>query len=110
AWSLEFERPPALVGVDRNAWALEECRGTYRALRLEGATRNADVRKFAIPPKHGVIAAFTINELDDESRDRFLAHFLQTPTAGSPVLIVEPIARRLARWWDDWAARFKSSG
>jgi hypothetical protein len=110
AWSLEFETHPGLTGVDRNAWALEECRWTYRALHLEGTTRNADVRKFALPPKTGVIAAFTINELDDESRDRLLEHFSANAKQGSPVLIIEPIARRLTRWWDDWAAHFKSNG
>ena len=29
---------------------------------------------------------------------------------GSPVLVVEPIAKRLSPWWDDWARRFVAAG
>jgi hypothetical protein len=26
--------------------------------------------------------------------------------SNSPVLVVEPIAKKLSRWWDDWAEAF----
>jgi predicted RNA methylase len=110
AWSLEFEKPPKLIGVDRNAWALEECRWTYGTLGLQGITRSEDVRKLKLPPKTGVIAAFTINELDDESRSRLLDQFLKASSEGAPILIVEPIAKRVSRWWDHWSTEFKAKG
>src|SRR6185436_18384264 len=44
AWALEYETPPRLLGVDRNQWALEECKWTYHAFGLRGTTRSGDVR------------------------------------------------------------------
>jgi hypothetical protein len=29
---------------------------------------------------------------------------------GAPVLVIEPIARRLTLWWDDWAREWKAAG
>src|SRR4029079_7386352 len=54
--------------------------------------------------------AFTINELDDDTRARFLDQFLKTAERGAPVLVVEPIARRFATWWRHWAAAFTARG
>jgi hypothetical protein len=29
---------------------------------------------------------------------------------GFPVLVIEPIAKKLSPWWDDWAGDFKAAG
>jgi len=110
AWALESEPRPRILGIDRNTWALEEARWTYSKLGLQGTVRSADVRSTRIPADTAVIAAFTINELDDESRARLLGQFLKTVSRGAPVLIIEPIARRLTSWWESWAASFKAVG
>ena len=110
AWALEFETAPKISGIDLNAWAVEEAQWTYRSLSLSGNVRRADVRRFQIPDKNAVIAAFTINELEEEARESFLSRFQKAARAGSPVLIIEPIARRLIRWWDEWAESFTSEG
>jgi len=35
---------------------------------------------------------------------------IRTARSGAPVLIVEPIARRLVSWWDNWAEEWKKCG
>ena len=35
---------------------------------------------------------------------------LSTAERGSPVLVIEPIAKRLSPWWDDWAEDFIAAG
>ncbi len=110
AWALACDPRPRVIGVDRNSWALQEARWTYQLLGLRGASRSADLRTLRVPADTAVIAAFTINELDDETRLRFLDQFLKAAERGAPVLVIEPIARRPINWWDDWAAAFKEQG
>jgi SAM-dependent methyltransferase len=107
AWALECDPSRKIIGIDRNTWTLQEAKWTYHALGLRGITKSADIRTLPIPPQTAVVAAFTLNELDPETRDRFLARFLKMD---APVLIVEPIARRLAGWWDEWADAFVKAG
>ena len=57
-----------------------------------------------------MIAAFTINELDADDRPRFRDEFLKIHRSGYPVLVVEPIARKLTDWWSDWAKQIISEG
>jgi len=110
AWAMECRTAPGLVGVERNRWALEECKWTYRKLGLSGTAKAADLNTLRIPADFAVIAAFTMNELDPSSRDRFRRDLMEVARNGAPVLIVEPIARRMATWWDDWAHEWKPAG
>ncbi len=110
AWAVELNREPRLIGVDRNSWVLQECRWTYEQLHLRGSTKAFDLANVRIPARTAVIAAFTINELDPAARDRFHDEFLKAARGGVPVLVVEPIARRLTSWWDDWARDFAAAG
>src|SRR3989442_4014009 len=70
AWALEMSAPPKVTGIDRNAWALEECKWTYRQLGVQGVTKSADLDTVRIPHDSAVIVAFTINELNAAARDR----------------------------------------
>src|SRR5262245_19071938 len=110
AWALEMEAPPKVIGVDRNGWALEECRWTYQQLGVRGVCKASDLNSLRIPSRTAVIAAFAINELDHAARERFRHDFVKVTRNGAPVLIVEPIARRLTAWWDEWAQDWKASG
>jgi predicted RNA methylase len=109
AWALESSGS-TVFGVDASSWALQECRWNYRHFGIQGATRNTDLKTFKISTNTAVIAAFTINELDTEDRARFRNEFLKIHRAGLPVLVVEPIARKLASWWSDWAKEIDSAG
>jgi hypothetical protein len=110
AWALEVAGQARLLGVDRNSWALQECRWTYEQLGIQGTVRSAEISMLIIPASTAVIAAFTINELDASARDRFRRDLITTARRGAPVLIVEPIARRLMSWWDDWAHDWQALG
>ena len=110
AWATETGRSTTIQGVDVNSWALEECRWNYRQLGIHGATRKVELKRFRLPTGTAVIAAFTINELDVENRARFLREFLGIRQSGLPVLVVEPIARKLTEWWNDWTTEIVSAG
>ncbi len=110
AWALESLRNPAVIGVDHNPWALSECKWTYRTLGLRGRVQAVDLASFKIPAGVAVIAAFTVNEVDEARRAHMHSQFLSAIRRGTPVLIVEPIARRLSSWWEEWATSWKSEG
>ena len=110
AWAIERKPVAAVTGVDVNTWALEECRWTYRQFGLQGSTKKKDIGGWRIPANSAVIAAFTINELGPDERNRFHDEFLKIHESGAPVLIVEPIARKVTTWWDEWARDFTSAG
>jgi len=103
AWAIEMSAPPKVTGIDRNAWVLEECKWTYRQLGVQGVAKSADIDTVRIPPGSAVIAAFTINELNAAARDRFRRELR------GPALVIEPIARRLTSWWDEWARDWKAA-
>jgi len=110
AWAGECEPRPRVIGVDRNSWAREESKWTYSQFGLSATTKTTDAGTLRIPSETAVIAAFTINELDPASRNRLLVDFLRAGERGAPVLVIEPIARRMTTWWEDWARDWKASG
>jgi hypothetical protein len=102
---------PALLGIDRSPWAVSETRWTYRALGLHGEARRGELPGARFPVRDtGLVAAFTVNELDDRSRRTLLDRLLNAPRRGASVLVVEPIARTTTPWWDDWASAFDRQG
>ena len=61
-------------------------------------------------PGLGILAAYTINELPDDLRSAWLTRLLDAHARGATVLIIEPIARRMAPWWRGWEERFVAAG
>jgi hypothetical protein len=110
AWALESASVSRLTGIDRNPWAIQECKWTYERFGIRGWAKVSDLKTVRIPSRTAAIAAFTMNELDPGSRDRFRQDFEKVARNGCPVLIVEPIARRLTLWWDEWAKEWKTLG
>ena len=51
-----------------------------------------------------------VNELEPGTRAAWLARFLEAGGAGARVLVVEPVARRVAPWWEQWADAFRGAG
>ena len=102
---------PSVVGVDRHPWALTEAAATYRAFQLDGRVRRGDVLDtVATKGRAGIVAAFTVNELPDESRGRFLTRLLDGARRGDRVLVIEPLARTIAPWWNEWRDAFLTVG
>jgi hypothetical protein len=110
AWALESQPPRGVIGVDRHAWALQECDWTYRQLGIRGTTRRSDASGLRIPRNTAVISAFTMNEIGAETREQLRHELLRVHRAGAPVLIVEPIARRVTSWWDEWSHDWTACG
>lgn len=113
-WALaaaEAGRPVELTGVETSGWAAGEARFTLAALGLRGRLVREDVRRFELPPRTGaVLAAFTVNELDDGSRELLLPRLLEAASRGAQALIVEPLAKRGLPWWSDWQQAFRERG
>jgi SAM-dependent methyltransferase len=103
--------PPRIRGIDRHPWAVAEARRTYAELELPGTTTQGQIVHARVPePPFALVAAYTINELDDPSRAAVLARCLDSVRRGGHVLIVEPIARGVTQWWDDWKRSFERAG
>jgi hypothetical protein len=111
AWALECSRC-TLDGIDRNAWAVGEAQWTYRALGVTGRAAKGDVdaARLHAAPGRGILAAYTVNELPDPVRTGLLPRLLDAHQKGSRVLIIEPIARRMAGWWTGWEKAFAAAG
>jgi hypothetical protein len=113
AWAGEFAAtPPRILGVDRHPWALGEAAWTYRALGLDGRTRQGDAAELTLPkPPALVLAAFAMNELPDAQREALLARLLaRAAGTGDRILIVEPVAGFVARWWGAWREKVIAAG
>jgi len=64
-----------------------------------------------MPPRaSAIIAAFTVNELPDETRAQLLRELLAFGARGTRVLVVEPIAKSIAPWWGRWKDAFVHAG
>jgi SAM-dependent methyltransferase len=114
AWASACSSRPRVIGVDRHPWALGEAARTYRDFGLSARTIRgdiADLSKVALPRERAsILAAFALNELADEPRDALMKRLLEQAASGTPVLVVEPIAGVVARWWEPWRARVEALG
>jgi hypothetical protein len=111
AWALECARCDVL-GIDRNAWAVAEAQWSYRTLGVGGRATKGDVGSVRLPaaPGSGILAAYTVNELPDPLRVALLSRLLDAHQHGARMLIVEPIARRMATWWTGWEKAVVAAG
>ena len=111
AWAALAAGPCQVRGVDRSGWAVDEARWNYRQLGVRGRAVRGDLDAFRLPGRRsGIVAAFTVNELDDETRRRLLDRLLSAGRRQARILVVEPIARRPFPWWDGWADAFLAAG
>jgi hypothetical protein len=101
-----------IEGFDRNGWAVAEANLTYRALGLAGRATRIDVRQAHLRAGQGdaILAAYTINELAEDTRRALLSAAIAAHGRGARVLVIEPIARRLGAWWPEWVAAFRQAG
>jgi methylase of polypeptide subunit release factors len=117
AWALASPREgvpatsPSVLGIDRHPWAVEEANWTYRELGVDGRARQGDVtRPLTSRRNDSIVAAYVLNELPDAARKRLEDRLLDAAAHGGRVLVVEPIARAIAPWWDDLADRVVRAG
>jgi SAM-dependent methyltransferase len=111
AWAIA-SHATRISGIDRHPWAVAEAQWTYRQLALPGRASVGNVARTRLRGEAGlgVLLAYTVNELPDEARSAVLEELLRAARQGTRILIVEPIARRMARWWDEWERQFSAAG
>ena len=111
AWALVAGGRPSVIGIDRHPWGVEEARWTYRALGIRGVARRGDAGRLpAMKRGSAAIAGYVLNELSDVTRARVEGQLLAAAAKGVRVLILEPIARGVAPWWDETARRAVNAG
>jgi predicted nicotinamide N-methyase len=111
AWALAWQCAPSVAGIDRHPWAVDEAQWTYQQLGVHGRARHADIVRAPAPRRgEAVVAAYVLNELPEPARITIEHRLLDTAERGGRVLVIEPIARAIAPWWDDMAARFHAVG
>jgi hypothetical protein len=112
AWALAAQREARVSGFDRSAWAIAEANWSYRQLEVRGRATRQDLTRVQLRPSRGlgILSAYAINELGDPARAAVLPRLIDAGQRGAAVLIIEPIARRLAPWWGAWESAFTAAG
>ena len=113
AWALACAAPPAILGIDRSAWAVAEANWTYKQVDVQGRAKVGDLlRDSQIPtlPTSPLLLAYTVNELPEATRSALLNKLVAAAGKGASLLIVEPIARRDKAWWPEWETRLGAAG
>jgi SAM-dependent methyltransferase len=109
AWSLHCGGH--IVGVELDPDVLREAAFTFRDLGVRGGGVRCHLAKYRWPkPPVGIVAAFTVNELDEGDRENLWDELQKQIKGGSRVLIVEPLSTRIAPWWQDWSERLTTLG
>lgn len=110
-------RPAQIVGVDQSQWALEEAKWNWRTLGMGGKAKRGDlvaeaeaVAATRTPHRPAIVLAWSVNELPRDAQTRLLPFLLDHVRAQGQLLIVEPLARGAAPWWDRWVADFAQLG
>jgi tRNA A58 N-methylase Trm61 len=111
AWASEVGGRCEVFGYERNRWAAGEAKQTLSTFGLRGRIEAADLARATLGGKStGTVAAYTVNELDEAGRARLLSALLASAREGGRALIVEPLSRRVARWWPEWEAAVRAAG
>lgn len=107
AWAMASHASTHVVGADRSSFALHEARWTYQALRIKADTSRSITETLdSIRRPEGIVIGWTLNELDDAKRALIADRILPWVLKGSRLLVIEPVSKRVAPWWDEWAGRF----
>ena len=99
-----LEADARVEGVDRNNWAVSEANWTYGTMGIAGRAAVGPIQRtrLAGAPGTTILAAYAVNELPDADRDALLPRLVDATQRGSRILVIEPIARRINRWWENW--------
>jgi len=100
-----------VVGVELDPDLLREAAFTFRDLGVRGGGVCCPIARYRWPkPPVGIVAAFTINELEPADREHLWRDLEGQVKAGSRLLIIEPLSTRIAPWWQEWAERLTTLG
>ena len=111
AWGSEAGGRVTIEGHESHGWAASEARHTLKVFGLAGRVVVGSLMKAELGGRgSGVVAAYTVNELDDAGRAQLLETMLAASRGGARVLVVEPLSRRIATWWPRWQEVFVGAG
>jgi hypothetical protein len=111
AWATACAPSPPVIGIDRHPWVLGEAARTYRHFGLTARTTRGDVATVRLPDAPvSFLAAFTLNELPDGPRDALMRRLVERAASGDRLLVIEPLAGSIARWWNAWRTTIESMG
>ena len=111
AWASESGGRAQVLGYERHGWAASEARHTLSAFGLRGRVQVGDLSRAPLGgPGTGIVAAFTVNELEPTARGALRDGLLAAAARGARVLIVEPLSRRIGPWWPEWEGAFRAAG
>lgn len=112
AWAIAAAAQPAVRGVDLNPWAVQEANWTYAELKINGRATQGDISSMRLRagPSTALLLAYAINELPDGKRAALLPIVQGAIERHTPVLVIEPIARRIAPWWPRWMRTLTAVG
>ncbi len=100
-----------VTGIDRHPWAVDEARWTYRTAGLSGTAIRSELSRARLSAAStAILAAFSVNELGVDDRNRLLDDLLRAADHGAAVLVVEPIAKTVTPWWKSWSEQFANRG
>ena len=95
AWGVLDESRPRVLGIDRHPWAAAEAARTYRHFGLQATTKVTDaVRLPRLTGRTGVVAAYLLNELQGDARERLVTALLNAAAAGHAVLVMSRLPGR----------------
>lgn len=106
AWALASAPRARVTGLDVHPWAVSEAAWTYRFFQLDATARRGDAATARLDPA-AVVAAYTLNELDEEPRQRVLQGAI---AARKGLLVIEPISRAVTPWWNRAATEVIAAG
>lgn len=103
---------PAVLGVDRSGWALEEAERTWAAFGVSGRAVRAELPDGVPQIGEGDMIAlgWSLSEWDDVTRAKFLRRLFKYLRKGVSLFIAEPLSTQVAPWWDEWAEQLASFG
>jgi hypothetical protein len=112
ALACSLKTPPPLVLLDRSGWALAEARHTLRAFGIAAQTRRGVVPEALPHAARGelMMLGWAVNELETPARARLLDALEAAAARGAALLMLEPLAGRIAPWWSEWAQRLAPYG
>lgn len=119
AWAMAGPDPRASIdGYDLHPWALDEARWNWQTLGLTGRAVRLDavaamertVKGRGSLSGTGIVAGWTVNELEAPGRARLLETISAAISRGASFLLIEPLARGAAPWWDDWTRALHRQG
>lgn len=118
AWALACQPRAKVVAYDIDEWAVREARWWFGTLGVSGSVQRLDVSRFDVARTVGTTAtasamgrralllAYVLNEVEPRVRDHLLLCAREWVAKGGVLLVVEPLAKGVAPWWDDWTAAF----